>query len=123
MAVRLGREFSFDAAHFLPWHGGKCKNLHGHTYRLLVEVSGPLNQNGILWDFADMKTLVYAHVTGVLDHQNLNAMFENPTAEKIVQNIWTKLSKNMPSGIALETLRLHEGGDGYVEIRRTPTGA
>jgi 6-pyruvoyltetrahydropterin/6-carboxytetrahydropterin synthase len=120
--VRLGREFSFDASHHLDWHGGKCKRLHGHTYRLLVEVSGQLDSNGIVWDFADMKEHIHTYVTGVLDHEDLNTMFSNPTAELMVQTIWQKLSSKMPSGIALETLRLYEGGDGYAEVRRTPTG-
>ena len=121
--VRLGRTFTFDASHHLTWHGGACKNLHGHTYRLLVEVSGAVNQNGVVWDFSDMKGFINTYVTHVLDHQDLNEMFSNPTAELMVQTIWTKLSGKMPSGIALERLRLYEGGDGYAEVRRTPTGA
>ena len=44
--LKIAKEFSFDIAHMLDGHDGKCKNLHGHTYRLQVEVGGPLHASG-----------------------------------------------------------------------------
>ena len=46
------RCFTFEAAHQLPWHPGKCRNLHGHGYRLEVTVEGPVNDDGMVLDFA-----------------------------------------------------------------------
>lgn len=121
--ARIGRTFTFEASHHLPWHTGECRFVHGHSYRLLVEVSGALNKNGVVWDFREMKEFVQEHVLATLDHSSLNTSFVNPTAEIIAQVIWTRLSSKLPSGIALETVRLYEGGDGYAETRRTPTGS
>lgn len=39
------KEFTFDSAHHLEWHQGKCHNLHGHTYKLQVGIQGELNKN------------------------------------------------------------------------------
>ena len=36
---KIAKEFNFDMAHMLDGHDGKCKNLHGHTYKLQVEVA------------------------------------------------------------------------------------
>ncbi len=43
---KIAKEFSFDMAHMLDGHDGKCQNLHGHTYKLQVEVAGELFQEG-----------------------------------------------------------------------------
>jgi len=55
--LSLVREFTFDAAHNLKWHKGKCKNIHGHTYKIQVFVKGELNTNGIIIDLKDIDTL------------------------------------------------------------------
>ncbi len=120
--VRIGREFTFDASHKLDWHDGACKQLHGHTYRLLVEVSGDVNSNGIVWDLADLKATVEHHVIRALDHRYLNDLFNNPTAELMAKQIWTKLTAlELPRSVAIETIRIYEGGSGYAEVRRSVT--
>lgn len=70
----------FDAAHYLPWHEGKCKDLHGHRWEVEVELqSETLDENGIVIDFGVVKDIL----DGILpDHQCFNDMgMENPTAE------------------------------------------
>lgn len=47
-------ESSFDAAHFLTNYEGKCKNIHGHRWRVVVTIKGELT-NGMLLDFGDFK--------------------------------------------------------------------
>jgi 6-pyruvoyltetrahydropterin/6-carboxytetrahydropterin synthase len=42
----------------LPFHSGRCKNLHGHSYKALVQFEGELNQNGMLIDFYDIFNVV-----------------------------------------------------------------
>ena len=54
MRTRVTRSFTFEAAHRLPWHGGRCRDLHGHGYRLEVTVEGPVDANGVVIDFDDV---------------------------------------------------------------------
>ncbi|HDM22763.1 MAG TPA: 6-carboxytetrahydropterin synthase, partial [Methanomicrobia archaeon] len=60
----------FDAAHRIPDHSGKCKNLHGHTYKLIVTMEGEV-KDGMVIDFEDMKNIVDP-VIEKYDHSYLN---------------------------------------------------
>jgi len=78
MKLRVRKEFTFDASHRLPEHAGKCSNLHGHTYRLAVEVRGPIqpissanSASGMIVDFATLKAIVRTHIINRLDHKHL----------------------------------------------------
>ncbi|EKD93626.1 MAG: hypothetical protein ACD_28C00108G0019 [uncultured bacterium] len=83
--------FIFDAAHALTRYYGKCENVHGHTYRLEVTVEGEMDSNGLVIDFVILKRIVQRQILGVLDHQNLNDHFENPSAELVCRWIWDRL--------------------------------
>jgi len=87
----IAREFTFDSAHKLGWHKGKCKNFHGHTYRLQIWVKGPLTEDGIVLDFAELDQIVKRKVVEILDHRLLNDIIENPTAENICIWVWNEL--------------------------------
>ncbi|MEK7529191.1 MAG: 6-carboxytetrahydropterin synthase QueD [Patescibacteria group bacterium] len=89
--MRITKNFHFDAAHQLTDYHGKCERMHGHTYRLEVTVSGPVRKNGMVLDFALLKNVVKKYILDELDHQNLNDVFKNPTAENIATWIWKKL--------------------------------
>ncbi|MFA9499277.1 6-carboxytetrahydropterin synthase QueD [Mannheimia sp. E30BD] len=69
---KIAKEFSFDMAHMLDGHDGKCQNLHGHTYKLQVEVAGELFQEGakrgMLMDYSDLKAIVKTHILDSMDH-------------------------------------------------------
>lgn len=69
---KISKEFSFDMAHLLDGHDGKCQNLHGHTYKLQVEIADTLHQCGakkaMVIDFADLKAVVKKAVLEPLDH-------------------------------------------------------
>lgn len=69
--MKLTKIFTFDMAHRLSFHKGKCWNLHGHTYKLEVTVSGDLDENGLLIDFGDMKKICMEKVVNVLDHSTM----------------------------------------------------
>jgi 6-pyruvoyltetrahydropterin/6-carboxytetrahydropterin synthase len=90
----ITREFVFDSAHRLEWEPGKCKQLHGHTYRLQVSVEGKLNENGIIINFTELKDIVKKKILDELDHKYLNELISNPTAENIVLWIWDKLKSD-----------------------------
>jgi len=102
----VAREFAFDAAHHLPRHPGRCRNLHGHTYRLQVWCEGDVDpESGMVVDFADIKAAVNERVLSVLDHTLLNETIENPTAEEIVRWCWERLQG---AGLPIRELRLYE---------------
>lgn len=92
MKLKITKEFTFDAAHHLTKYYGKCENVHGHTYRLLVTLNGEVQPNGMVIDFIIFKRIVTKHILDFLDHKDLNTIFENPTAENILLWIWNKLS-------------------------------
>ena len=113
MRTRVTRSFSFEAAHQLPWHAGKCKRLHGHHYRVEVTVEGPLTENGVVIDFEDVKNVVRAEIVDRYDHQFLNDFLENPTAELLAQDVWKRLAA---AGLHVVRLRLWETPDSSVEL-------
>ena len=103
------KEFTFDSAHFLPNvpDGHKCKEMHGHTYRLRVWIEDqPHPSLGWVMDFADLKSIVKP-VVARLDHKCMNegAGLENPTCELIAVWIWNQLKPPLPKMTRLE---LHE---------------
>lgn len=87
----VSRTFTFDAAHYLTDYYGKCERMHGHTYKLEVTLEGKIQANGLVIDFVVLKRLVKKHVLDKLDHQVLNDIIENPSAENIVLWIWNQL--------------------------------
>jgi len=111
--TRVTRSFRFEAAHQLPWHTGKCRDLHGHSYALEVTVEGQLNESGIVIDFADLSALVRREVIDRLDHTYLNDLIENPTAELIAHDIWKRLEA---VDLPLRRIRLWETADCYAEV-------
>jgi 6-pyruvoyltetrahydropterin/6-carboxytetrahydropterin synthase len=86
--MRVFIEDSFDSAHWLPNvpDRHKCKRLHGHTYRIRIEIEGPVDQNsGWIIDYAEIKAF-WEPLKSILDHHCLNeiAGLQNPTNENNV---------------------------------------
>jgi len=108
--LTLTKKFSFDSAHRLKNHKGKCKNLHGHTYLLEVSITGKVNKKtGMIIDFSVLKQLVNDLAVEKLDHQYLNDIIKDPTAENITQWIWDILSNPLKKrGVELYMLKLWE---------------
>lgn len=113
MRTSVTRAFTFEAAHQLPWHSGACRNLHGHGYRLEVTVGGPINDDGIVIDFADLGAIVRRELLDRYDHVYLNDILDNPTAELIAQDAFKRLEA---AGLEVARLRLWETDDCSVEI-------
>ncbi len=115
--TRVTCTFSFEAAHRLSWHPGKCRNLHGHSYRLDVSIEGPLDHNGVVVDFDTLKAVVATQVVDVWDHRDLNEILDNPTAELLAQRAWDLLTA---AGLDLAAIRLWETSDSWVDLVGTP---
>lgn len=107
--MEIFKEFTFDAAHYLPnvpdTH--KCKNMHGHTYRVRLWVVGPLDPVlGWVMDFADIKA-AWRPLEQQLDHQVLNDIpgMANTTAEELAMWIYHQLKPQIP---LLDRVELNE---------------
>ena len=113
MKATISKAFIFEAAHHLPQHDGKCRNLHGHSYRVTVVLHGPVNDytgssRGMVQDFALIGELFRHHVFDILDHTVLNSNIEYPTAENIALWIFEKLEKVLPD---LHSIVVNETSD------------
>lgn len=65
--MKISKEFKWEMGHRLPFHSGKCKNIHGHTYRMRVEIDGDLDENGMVMDYYDVSEII-SPIVDELDH-------------------------------------------------------
>lgn len=95
---QITKKFTFEAAHRLPYNDGKCKRLHGHSWKGEVVVessslhdSGP--QSGMVMDFSALKAAFRPMVEKYLDHHYLNETLplDSPTSEAIARWIYRHL--------------------------------
>ena len=128
----IAAEMTFDAAHRLSNYQGKCKRIHGHTYKVIVEVSSKdLNEWGAVMDFGDLKKIMNNHIDQRYDHKLLLYvddpinkqiadalpdkdwvvwMNTNTTAEHIAQEIYIELKVvlRMNKAVRLERVTVYE---------------
>lgn len=107
------KEFTFDSAHYLPKYKGKCENMHGHTYKLHVTVKGDIQENGLVFDFVELKQLVKEKVLNKCDHVLLNDFLPNPSAELIAKWIWDQLKEEI-HGASLYEIKVWETPTSFV---------
>jgi len=99
-------EFQFAAAHRLPRYDGPCFRMHGHNYQFVVAIEGDVDpRTGMVADFGRIQDVVREHVLSRADHQTLNDVLENPTAENIARWIYETLVPHLPG---LVEVRLFE---------------
>jgi 6-pyruvoyltetrahydropterin/6-carboxytetrahydropterin synthase len=115
----IGKHFEWEASHKLPNEEvyGKCKNLHGHTYKLTVEVKGKLTDLGWVMNFSELKNIVNELVIDKYDHKHLNDFFDLPTAENILTIIVKDLQHALSTStdIELYSITLYETSNSYVK--------
>lgn len=110
---RLFVEDHFDAAHYLPEYRGKCENLHGHRFKVVLRVAAEhIGSDGMAYDFAEMKRHLRT-VLGTLDHTCLNELpvFSNrpPSSEIIACWLFEQLEPVFAEGAArLDTVEVWE---------------
>lgn len=121
MIARIGKTFSFDAAHHLPNHDGKCAREHGHTYAVTFEASGPIKEGlgmsdeGMVADFGIFNRVWTEALEPRLDHRNLN--------ESIGEECWPTTAENIALWIfntAADLYQAHGVKLVAVEVRETP---
>lgn len=111
----VGKEFKFESSHFLPFHK-KCGSMHGHTYKVRVEVEGPvIEPDGMVLDLNDLSKKV-EEVIENFDHDCLNNFFITPTCECVAEYLFLTL-KGYWKGIKLHSILVQEGEGGYAICR------
>ncbi len=140
--IRITKRFSFETGHALYGYDGKCKNVHGHSYKLSVTVSGkPIDDNtnvkfGMVIDFSDLKKIVNEEIVDVFDHAtvfNKNTphielakdlmdrghdvllVDYQPTSEMMVIDFAEKIKIRLPQKIKLHSIRLQETDTSFAE--------
>ena len=140
--IRITKQFSFETGHALYGYDGKCKNLHGHSYKLWVTVIGePVNDEanvkfGMVIDFGDLKKIVKQEIVDVFDHatvfnkhtphielaEELQARGHTvilvgyqPTSENMIEDFANKIKLRLPEHIKLFSLKLQETETSYAE--------
>ena len=140
--IRITKQFSFETGHALYGYDGKCKNVHGHSYRLDVTVIGrPIEDNsdvkfGMVIDFGDLKKIVKSEIVDVFDHatvfnkntphlelakelqergHNVILADYQPTIEEMITDFANRISSKLPSEIKLHCLKLEETETSYSE--------
>ena len=140
--IRLTKEFSFESAHALWGYDGKCREIHGHSYRIFVTIKGePIADEqspklGMVMDFGELKAIVAREITDRLDHSFvmrrteqaealaavMGSQFTNvvlvdyqPTCENMLIDFAARLKAALPDGVTLHSLRLHETATSFAE--------
>ncbi len=140
--IRITKQFNFETGHALYGYDGKCRNVHGHSYKLSVTVIGkPITDNtnvkfGMVIDFSDLKKIVLEEVVDVFDHAtvfNKNTPHVDlanelstrghhvilvdyqPTSENMVIDFADKIKSRLPHDISLFSLRLQETESSFAE--------
>lgn len=134
MLALIEKEFRFEAAHSLPNHDGKCRGLHGHSYRVVVQVGGVISHafgesdEGMIVDFKWLTAAWKERCEPLLDHRFLNdslGLSGPTTAENIADWILVTLSEPVARaphsgevGLLVTEVRLWETATGCVVVRR-----
>lgn len=140
--IRITKQFTFETGHALYGYDGKCKNVHGHSYKLSVTVVGtPITDTshvkyGMVIDFSDLKKIVKEEIVDVFDHatvfnkntphvelakelenrgHNVLLVDYQPTSEMMVIDFSKKITKRLPNHIKLHSLRLQETETSFAE--------
>lgn len=140
--IRITKQFSFEAGHALYGYDGKCRNVHGHSYKLSVTVIGsPITEIGhvklgMVIDFGDLKKIVKEEIVDKFDHatvfnkntphielarelidrgHNVILADYQPTSENMVIDFAQKIKGRLPGNIKLHSLRLQETDTSYAE--------
>ncbi|SDS34415.1 6-carboxytetrahydropterin synthase [Gramella sp. MAR_2010_147] len=140
--IRITKQFSFETGHALYGYDGKCRNVHGHSYKLSVTVVGePISDNenvkfGMVIDFGDLKKIVKSEIVDQFDHATVfnkntphlelaNELKDRghhvilveyqPTSENMVIDFAKKIKKHLPGHISLHSLKLQETETSFAE--------
>ena len=140
--IRITKRFSFETGHALYGYDGKCRNVHGHSYKLYVTVIGhPISDTthvklGMVIDFSDLKVIVKNKIVDVFDHatvfnkntphvdlakelsdrgHNVLLVDYQPTSEMMIVDFANVIKQELPSHVKLHSLKLQETDSSYAQ--------
>ena len=132
--MKIAKEFNWEMGHRLPEHFGLCKNIHGHSYKMIVEFEGELDEQGMVIDFYDVEKIINPiideldHAFMVKDDDEITLEYLNKlnskkvkvsffsTVENICKYISDKiLNSNLPDNIDNVRVRVYETSEDYAE--------
>ena len=119
---QLTVESHFDAAHALRGYQGKCENLHGHRFKVMVKIrAGQLDGIGLVYDFTQIKAELNL-VLDRLDHTNLNETPPftelNPSSENLAATIFQELASRFAGvPVVLSAVEVWESPECSAEYR------
>lgn len=132
--MKIAKEFRWEMGHRLPEHFGLCKNIHGHSYKMIVEFEGELDKNQMVIDYYDVEKIInpviekldHAFMVNVNDKIVLEFLEKmnskkilvdfNSTAENICAYLLSEIKKtNLPSNISSVKVRVYETQFDYAE--------
>ncbi len=139
--IEIAKEFHWEMGHRLPFHEGGCRNVHGHSYRMRVSVSGTLDSNGMVVDYFDLRRILDpvidridhaflcdrsdAVMLAFLEENNLKRVVVDfpSTAENIALWLLGQVAQELQGyeNIAEIAVRLHETDNTYAEAKRSLT--
>lgn len=139
--IEIAKEFHWEMGHRLPFHEGGCRNVHGHSYRMRVSVSGTLDSNGMVVDYFDLRRILDpvidridhaflcdrsdAVMLAFLEENNLKRVVVDfpSTAENIALWLLGQVAEELQGyeNIAEIAVRLHETDNTYAEAKRSLT--
>ena len=115
---QISVEGHFDAAHYLRDYGGKCENLHGHRFKVVVSLEAKkLDKIGLAYDFTELKRHL-GEVLARFDHTSVNDVppFDkiNPSSENIAAEIYKQLKDRFPAEVVLSSVEVWESPESRV---------
>lgn len=124
MKLSVSKVFSFESSHQLPRHPGKCANLHGHSWKLVVEVKGPIDpETGFVMDYAILKGIVQP-IVDKLDHKHLGAFWPTTTLahnDSVLPEDFYPSSENLVVWLADVLTGMHGLKWSKIELEETDT--
>ena len=112
--ITVTKKFEFEAAHYLPDYDGLCGNLHGHSYKMEVEVEkGNIEDSYMVIDFSRLKSIVVDNILHRLDHGSLNDIVYYPTVEQLLLWVVKQIKNHLPTNIYLRRVSLWETSSSY----------
>jgi len=133
--MKIAKEFHWEMGHRLPEHFGLCKNIHGHSYKMIVEFEGELDEQGMVIDFYDVEKIINPiiekldHAFMVKDDDKLVLEFlDELNSKKVVVNFFTTvenickyiseeiIKSNLPDNIENVRVRVYETSEDYAEV-------
>jgi len=96
--MKIAKEFRWEMGHRLPDHPGLCRNIHGHSYKMVVELEGEVLKNGMIIDFYDLGVIVKP-IIEKLDHAFLVTKSDKKVFEFLKKNKMKMLAVDYPATV------------------------